>query len=256
MDAYYGRFNISDRHINQKSEERRAHFFNTINMAPQAPRPHKRQRLDSDLVKLADKGNLTAVQRDLLRAGADVNAINDIDDTALRIASAKGDIAMVRELLARKDVNVNVRDKHASTPLMWASLHGHNGVVRLLLEHKDVDVNARGKNYFSRTSLMMAGHNGDYHTVRELLAHKKLDLNAVDTRGNSTLMVVIRGMFTVERRNVVRELVQDERMDVNVKDHYGRTALMWAISMGNLDYVRFFLRNNAIDIVVERTSQL
>lgn len=68
----------------------------------------------------------------LLAHGADVNALDSDDDTALHGAGQTGNVEIVRMLLD-KGANPNAKNKVGGTPLMWAAVYGNVEAARLLL---------------------------------------------------------------------------------------------------------------------------
>ena len=70
----------------------------------------------------------------LLRRGAEVDARDNVDRTALMYAASGPNIETVRLLLARK-AETNLVDGHeAWTALMFAAAEGHNDIVQALLK--------------------------------------------------------------------------------------------------------------------------
>ena len=93
------------------------------------------------LIIKAFEGNLNVV-RDLLLAGANVNAQRDTDGaTALLAASGNGHVEIVNLLLQHDNVDVNIQRKNGGTALVMASRGGHLDVVCALLQHSKVDGN-------------------------------------------------------------------------------------------------------------------
>jgi ankyrin repeat protein len=139
------------------------------------------RRGTTPLMYAAAVGSLDAMKR-LLEAGADVNAKNAFDATALMWAA--GDIGKVRLLLA-KGADVNARSKIGRTPLLIAALHdGASEIVRLMIE-KGADVKARDESGLS--VLEAAAFSNDAETARLLLA-KGADPNAKDATGLTPLL--------------------------------------------------------------------
>ena len=77
----------------------------------------------------------------LIRAGAAVDATNDLGATPLWVATTAGSAAMVAKLLAA-DGDPNIAPDTGGTPLMIAARQGNVAAVRSLLAH-GADVNAR-----------------------------------------------------------------------------------------------------------------
>src|SRR6266567_2629961 len=91
------------------------------------------------LMHAAAFGNLETLKA-LLDAGADVNARNDFDATALLWAARDPGKA---RLLIERGADVNTQSKQGRTPLMVASLRrGGSAIVALMLA-KGADVNAK-----------------------------------------------------------------------------------------------------------------
>ncbi|KJH41361.1 ankyrin repeat protein [Dictyocaulus viviparus] len=72
--------------------------------------------------------------RVLLDAGADIEAKNSLECTALQCAVLGGHYSTVRQLLDMGAAIENMDDKSDSTPLLLASSRGHYTIVRLLLQ--------------------------------------------------------------------------------------------------------------------------
>lgn len=71
------------------------------------------------------------IERALLAKGADVNAKNKNDGTALMAAAKNGHNEVVQVLLS-KGADVNAENKYGRTALMYATDWGHKEIVELL----------------------------------------------------------------------------------------------------------------------------
>jgi ankyrin repeat protein len=150
-------------------------------------------------------GSLDAMKL-LVDAGADVNAKNTFDATALMWAA--GHIEKVRLLLA-KGADVKARSKLGRTPLMLAAFHdGGSEIVRLMIE-KGADVSARDKDGIS--VIEAAATVNDAETVRLLLA-KAADANSKDAAG---LTPLIQAASNGNRNAEVVRLLLEHGADVN-----------------------------------------
>jgi len=120
----------------------------------------------------------------LLEKGANVNAINEDDETPLHLAAENNCTRAVKILLRNEDINVNIRDKSGKTPLHWAALLGYTDIVRAILTKKDVKVNVADKG--GKTSLHWAVENDHIDIVKVLLGNgAKVDI--VDRCGKTPL---------------------------------------------------------------------
>ena len=123
----------------------------------------KDKRGTTPLMYAAAFGSIDAMNM-LLAAGADANAKNALDASALHWCA--GDLAKVR-LLVSKGADVNVRSKPGRTPLIIAAAHdGASEIVRVLL-NQGADVSARDGAMVN--ALAAAADANDTTTVRLLL---------------------------------------------------------------------------------------
>ena len=111
-------------------------------------------------------GNAAMIER-LLKAGVDPNTASPEGETALMAASGTGNVAAVKALLAQgADVTAKESSK-GQTALMWAAAEGHAAVAEVLIE-SGADIRARSKGKF--TPLLFAVRRGAIDVVRVLLA--------------------------------------------------------------------------------------
>jgi ankyrin repeat protein len=155
------------------------------------------------LMHAAAFGNLATLKL-LVEAGADVNARNTSDATALLWCARDPEKA---RFLIEHGADVNVQSKQGRTPLMVASMErGGSSILALMLE-KGADVNA--KNPRIGSALSEAAKAGEVNSMRLLLA-KGADPNATDFVGRTPLMAAA-GAKSPE---AVRLLLQNS-VDVN-----------------------------------------
>ncbi|KXG52095.1 uncharacterized protein PGRI_083790 [Penicillium griseofulvum] len=125
-----------------------------------------------DICKAASEGHANIVQL-LLDQGADVNAQDGKNGTALQAAALEGHAHIVR-LLLDQGADVNAQGGWYGTALQAASLRGHGEVVQMLLD-QGADINARGGE--DGTALHSAALGGHPENIR-LRLKRGADVNA------------------------------------------------------------------------------
>jgi len=192
-------------------------------------------------------GSLDAMKL-LLAAGADVNAKNAFDATALMWCV--NDLEKAR-LLVAKGADVNARSKQGSTPLLIAAADdGASEVVKLLLE-RGADILASDESH--ETALNQAAYANDLATVK-LLLRKGADVNAKDVAGETPLMnAAAEGNPEMVRMLLAHgadvNSVSNKEVGLNVKNGpiaLGlHTPLIMAAAYAGLDTIQVLLDHGA-----------
>lgn len=94
------------------------------------------------------------------------------------------DLAKVKNLISA-GADINAKSPASFTPLMTAILEGHTEIAKFLIE-KGADVNAKFKDF--RTPLMFAAQKGDTE-IAKLLILKGADVNAKSDQGETALSI-------------------------------------------------------------------
>lgn len=153
------------------------------------------------LIAAAQSGNVAAIKQQL-KAGADVDAEDDLGITALGYAAAGGSVAAVRALIAagayvdasggsmvdamyNRSGGAPFMSNGTWTPLMWAANNGHADCVSVLLA-AGADVN--GASADGMTALMLACKGDHIDCIKALLA-AHANVTAKDNVGDSALSV-------------------------------------------------------------------
>jgi ankyrin repeat protein len=142
--------------------------------------------LDRQLIEAARRGD-TAAARELIEAGADVNAKDETEQSAYLLAASEG-YAELLDLTLENGADVNSKDSFNGTALIRAAERGHVEVVDRLLE---TDVEIDHVNELGWTALMEAvirGPGGPRHTeVVRLLVEAGADSSIPDDAGVTPL---------------------------------------------------------------------
>lgn len=204
-----------------------------------------------------DSGNTEQLES-LLAKGADVNARNAMNQTALHLAVQGGKKDVVEALIS-KDADVNTKDKDGKTPLHLTAQRGHKEMVELLIS-KDADVNGRDGD--GMTLLHLAAQRG-HKDVVDLLINKGADINAKNDSGETPLdvggyrteiaqLLMSAGARTssIHRaalwgfQSEVRRFL-DKGVNVNAKNEDGMAPLHLAAQAGRIDVMELLISKGA-----------
>ena len=165
------------------------------------------------------RGDFSAVST-LIAAGADVDARDDRNNTALHLAADAGRTAMV-SLLIQATASLNVKNNGGTTPLHLAANAGRVAIVSLLIQ---ATANLNVKNNTGETPLHLAVFNRKAAVVDALIA-AGADLNLQTNGGRAPLHYAV----TTNDLYIVNALIA-AGADVNARIHgTGNTPLWWAI---------------------------
>ena len=131
----------------------------------------------------AEQGNLALIEH-LLNVGAEKDARDDHDHTAMDLAAARNQEPAVRLLVARQ-ARLKLGESKVTTPLHWAAVYANTNLAWLCLR-QGADINAHDES--GRTPLHLA-HERDNFRFLEFLLANGADINAVDTNGNTALHI-------------------------------------------------------------------
>lgn len=192
-------------------------------------------RLSQDLFQAIRRRDVAGVQA-LLAHGADPNARNSLEQTALAAAAISGQVPIVEALL-RAGAKVDAATPYGTgTALAVAAATGNRPIVKLLLA-RGADPQAARPD--GMTALMFAALKGNPEVVQELL-RRKVDVNAQDCDGTTALMEAARGGHAE-----VGRLLLDSGAAIDAADSHGWTALMNAAAYGHADLLKLLLDKGA-----------
>jgi ankyrin repeat protein len=172
----------------------------------------------------------------LIRAGANVNAIDDYAVTPLLLAAQNGSVRVVETLL-QAGANPNAALSTGQTPLMTAARTGKPDVVAALITH-GADVRAK-ETTRGQTALMWAAAEKHADVARLLIEHGA-DVRERSTAGFTPFLFAAR-----EDDRPMTETLLAAGADINDAAADGTTALLTATIRRRLDYARFLLEKGA-----------
>ena len=150
----------------------------------------------------------------LIRAGQDVNAVDDLGRTALHYACAIGSKPIVESLLKKGSFkDVELMDKMGYKPLHLAAEGGYHGVIKTLVKDGEADVNATGPDGFRALHLICQGGKGVACFTALLTVGEKLDLKEEDMYGRTPLDILrdVMGKTSGKKSNAAQAIRKDKR---------------------------------------------
>jgi ankyrin repeat protein len=107
-----------------------------------------------------------------------INALNELKQTYLHIATLSRNIDAVRVLLDLTDIDRNATDNANNSALSYAVFNNDVRIVDLLLAHPDIDVNVNADGTFSsQNPLVHACRKNSLSIVLKLIKHPKIVIN-------------------------------------------------------------------------------
>ena len=187
--------------------------------------------------------------RTIINHGADVNAANKNNVTALVRACYKGNTDAINELLnAGADPNTSLT---SGETWVHAAIEGDcsRETLQVIINH-GADVNATNKN--NVTSLMRACYKGNMDVINELL-NAGADPNIADSLcGKTWIHWAVKGGCSKETLQAIINL----GADVNATNEYKSTALMMACEIGNIDAINVLLNAKADSNIANTNSNI
>ena len=193
--------------------------------------PAHAQNRDQALIGAAGRGDLAAVER-LIWEGASVAARDSRGRTALLVATHGNHVPVARALIAA-GADVNAKDDIQDSAFLYAGAEGRIEILKMTLPTADL----KSTNRYGGTALIPAAHHGHTEAVRILLA-TAIDKDHVNRLGWTALLeAVILGDGGPVHSEIVRLLVE-AGANVNIADREGVTPLQHAKRRGYAAMVR------------------
>lgn len=189
------------------------------------------------LLEATSKNNVKDVVQ-LLMAGADVNEVDDDDNTPLNIATINGNLLLVQTFL-NYDADVNHQNAASRTPLINAILNNHTNIGKLLIES---GANINLFDLGGRTPLLAAVETSNLEIVNALIG-EGVDVNIPDVNMRTPLMTAAN----VDDLDIARVLL-DNGANIEAVDSDGETALFWIFQDQDVNYI---LIHNMAELLIE-----
>ncbi|MEW6302593.1 MAG: ankyrin repeat domain-containing protein [Verrucomicrobiota bacterium] len=171
--------------------------------------------------------------RQLLDAGADVNAQDGYGRSALFNAAGANALKTARLLIDRR-ARIDLPDQNGQTPLLYAVEFGHAAMVSLLLQHgADVHTKLRSGGGILH---MLGSLSKDASTIVAIAVQRGVDVNEADTNGRTPLMCAAMAGDLASA-----QVLLSAGANPNPVNKYGSTPLLEALRWPHLEVVRLLL---------------
>jgi len=206
----------------------------------------------------------------LIQKGADVNIINEKNETPLMYALKYKFSINIIKLLIENKADVNAKNDEKITILTYAlAYRSSENVIKLLIKNKvefhigEIISLAVSNNtsyniikllieydsimndtFANKTLLINALKYKASEKILKLFIEKGADVNAIDDKGRP---ILILGILYKASENVIKLIIQ-KGADVNVLDYKGRTILMLAIL--------YKLSENVIKLLIQKGADV
>lgn len=213
-----------------------------INIDEPNPTNHKNTALH-DVADLIEGESSLEMAKVLLRAGANLHATNDQQDTPLHLAIKENDLELVK-LLITYIPDVNKQNSAGKTPLHIAAEKGYTSIAILLAENK-ADYNKQDNQ--GNTPPHLAAQRGNMDTIYELLVcseqHAAIQINT-DLQNNegNTLLHIAAWKGEVP---LVRDLLNRGANPNLQNKNLQKTALHYALEGGYQEIARLLVEKGA-----------
>ncbi|MCA9564151.1 MAG: ankyrin repeat domain-containing protein, partial [Myxococcales bacterium] len=198
---------------------------------------HRNKRGWSPLMLAAKSGLEECVVRLSTCAPDLVNAVNELNETALFLASEDGHASCVEQLIGA-GADLEIADHVGRTPFLVAAANGHTEAARVLIQ-AGANAAAADQNGVRWTT---AAHEGGHPRLVEALSA------LVEEFGSPPLIE------TLLQHGDLRGLLEQGE-DPNCIDSMGRTALMWAVKRSRIESVRMLLKAGADPAMVSKKGE-
>ena len=180
-------------------------FENLKYLLEKGVNPNSKYREDSMLIWAIQSENVEIVKL-LVESGADINGVNDEEETPLLKAAPVGLTKIVEYLLSHGgDVAIDKTSSRGYTPVYIASCYGCADVVKLLLE-RGADINICPKD--GKTALERALKYGHTDVVRLLL--KRHTCNSLSNKEIKKLLKFANKTDDEELKSEIIELINQQ----------------------------------------------
>lgn len=185
---------------------------------------HMKQQ-SGELIQTVENNDLEKVQEIIQDASYPINETNDKGETPLLIAAHENYIEAAK-LLIKAGADINQQDTIQDSAYLYAGAQGRTEILKYMLEH--AEPNQAIVNRYGGNALIPAAEKGHLDNVKLLLTDGKVDINHQNNFGYTALIeAVALTDGSVVYQQIVQELLA-HNANKELRDNSGRTALDYA----------------------------
>lgn len=183
----------------------------------------------SDLFEAVENNDIKKVQGILQDTSYPMNEMNDKGETPLLIATHENYIE-VAKLLIKAGADINQQDSIQDSAYLYAGAEGKTEILKYMIEHAEPNQNIY--NRYGGNTIIPAAEKGHLNNVRLLLEDGKIN---IDHQNNFGYTALIEAVALTDGSEVYQQIVQEllaYNANKELRDKSGRTALDYAKEKG------------------------
>jgi len=187
------------------------------------------KKYSGELIQAVENNDIEKVQEILKDTLYPINEMNNEKETPLLIATHDNNIE-VAKLLIKAGADINQQDSIQDSAYLYAGAQGKTEILKYMIEHAEPNQNI--VNRYGGNSLIPAAEKGHLNNVKLLLEDGKID---IDHQNNFGYTALIEAVALTDGSEVYQQIVQElviYNANKELRDNSGKTALDYAKENG------------------------
>ncbi|XP_046577420.1 ankyrin-1-like [Haliotis rubra] len=184
-------------------------------------------------------GNRAAFEN-LVEMGADLLAVDTLGNSVLHLTCQGGYLDIVKYVLKQNIVDINSRGADGRTPALIAAAYGHSTLFEYLVK-RGADLSVEDD--YGYNTLHSACRRGNMDIVKHVFKQNIVDINSRRADGGTPALIA-----AVYGHSTLFEYLVKNGADLSVEDDDGDNILHSACVGGNIDIVKYVLKQNIVDL--------
>ncbi|MFD1928346.1 ankyrin repeat domain-containing protein [Sporosarcina siberiensis] len=193
------------------------------------------KKYSGELIQAVENNDIKKVQGILKDTSYPINEMNNEKETPLLIATHDNNIE-VAKLLIKAGADINKQDSIQDSAYLYAGAQGKTEILKYMIEHAEPNQNI--VNRYGGNTLIPAAEKGHLNNVKLLLEDGKIDIDHQNKFGYTAL---IEAVALTDGSEVYQQIVQElvtYNANKELRDNSGKTALDYAKEKGYTTMVK------------------